>query len=78
MPWRETSPMDQRRRFIGDYYRQGSGTSTSVPSCLDGWTSESSESRTIAAVGFGEKCYPCLRTDCHLSPRPLTPSSSGP
>ena len=21
MPWRETSPMDQRRRFIGDYYR---------------------------------------------------------
>jgi len=22
MPWRETSPMDQRRRFVGDYYRQ--------------------------------------------------------
>jgi len=21
MPWRETSPMDQRRRFVGDYYR---------------------------------------------------------
>lgn len=22
MPWRETSPMDQRQRFVGDYYRQ--------------------------------------------------------
>ena len=21
MPWRETSPMDQRQRFVGDYYR---------------------------------------------------------
>ena len=27
MPWRETSPMDQRRRFIGDYYRQFVGFS---------------------------------------------------
>ena len=22
MPWRETSPMDQKRRFVGDYYRE--------------------------------------------------------